>query len=145
MTIFIYILTFIFVILSLYIIRVIYAQMTFLSYYYKHSNKEEIFTENEDLKELNKNYSSFRDFENTVKIVVRFFLKKVVARINFVKHYLSLIFIKFISFVISIFDKYYHNRIDEFLNRSIENKTYVKYFWKNLKQFKKEIAEKEDK
>ena len=88
---------------------------------------------------ISQKYNSYENFRNTIKVLVKFYLKKLNRVYRFLTHYLALLFIKFINIMQSLFGSWYKKLISSFLEASIENKSYVKFFWKDLKKFKKEI------
>ena len=88
---------------------------------------------------ISQKYNSYENFRNTIKVLVKFYLKKLNRVYKFLTHYLALLFIKFINIMQSLFGSWYKKLINSFLEASIENKSYVKFFWKDLKKFKKEI------
>ncbi len=88
---------------------------------------------------ISQKYNSYENFRNTIKVLVKFYLKKLNRVYRFLTHYLALLFIKFINIMQSLFGSWYKKLINSFLEASIENKSYVKFFWKDLKKFKKEI------
>lgn len=94
--------------------------------------------------EISENYNSFFNFRNTIKVVVKFYLKRVVKLYNFLTHYLVLLAIKGLENLQTLFSIIYKRMINSFLEKSIENKSYVKFFWKDLKKFKKEIDSESD-
>ena len=94
--------------------------------------------------EISENYNSFYNFRNTIKVVVKFYLKRVVKLYNFLTHYLVLLAIKGLENLQTLFSIIYKRMINSFLEKSIENKSYVKFFWKDLKKFKKEIDSESD-
>ena len=94
--------------------------------------------------EISENYNSFFNFRNTIKVVVKFYLKRLVKLYNFLTHYLVLLAIKGLENLQTLFSIIYKRMINSFLEKSIENKSYVKFFWKDLKKFKKEIDSESD-
>ena len=93
---------------------------------------------------ISQKYNSYENFRNTIKVLVKFYLKKLNRVYRFLTHYLALLFIKFINIMQSLFGSWYKKLINSFLEASIENKSYVKFFWKDLKKFKKEIDSDSD-
>lgn len=92
--------------------------------------------------EITEKYNSFENFKNTLRVVLKFYIKRFNKYYNFFKHYIEFIFIKSFNYIIETFDKLYKKMINRFLEKSIANKSYVKFFWKDLKNFKKEIDSK---
>lgn len=119
-----YALLFIIVTLSIYIIYV-------LIMHYRYLSRTDYA--------ISQKYNSYENFRNTIKVLVKFYLKKLNRVYRFLTHYLALLFIKFINIMQSLFGSWYKKLINSFLEASIENKSYVKFFWKDLKKFKKEI------
>ena len=119
-----YALLFIIVTLSIYIIYV-------LIMHYRYLSRTDYA--------ISQKYNSYENFRNTIKVLVKFYLKKLNRVYKFLTHYLALLFIKFINIMQSLFGSWYKKLINSFLEASIENKSYVKFFWKDLKKFKKEI------
>ena len=113
----------------------LYVFFVFISHYR--------FLKNADY-EISEVYNSYSNFKNTMKVLIKFYLKKLSKNYNFLTHYLALIFIKIIKIIQDIFEKVHKKLISNFLEKSIENKSYVKFFWKDLKNFKKEIDSKSD-
>lgn len=89
--------------------------------------------------EISDEYNSYDNFKNTMRATYKFYARRFYKSMKFSTHYIELIFIKFVNTVMAVFEKIYKKMINRFLERSVENKSYVKFFWKDLKKFKKEI------
>ncbi len=107
---------------------------------YRHmSNLEEedfnnLMKENEENK-----YDSVANFILTLETLLKFSLRRVAKSYNFFLHYMHFSLIKILSYIQNIFGYFYNWLRDSFVKKSIKNKVYVKHFWSNLKEFKKEM------
>ncbi|MDQ5957582.1 MAG: hypothetical protein QG614_557 [Patescibacteria group bacterium] len=79
-----------------------------------------------------------------MRATYKYYFKRLAKAFSFIIHYIEFIFIKAVNWVINRFDSAYARMINRFLEKSVSNKSYVKFFWKDLKEFKKEIDSKKD-
>jgi hypothetical protein len=83
-------------------------------------------------------------FIQTIATVLRFFIRKINRYFNFLIHYLVLLFIKLIELSHILVEIIYSKLRNRFVEKSLEDKSYVKHFWPHLKKFKKEIDSEKD-
>jgi hypothetical protein len=120
-------------IISILIIREIYKNYKYIS-----NLEEEDF--NNLIKENEENkYDSVFNFIQTLETLLKFSLRRVAKNYNFSLHYIHFSLIKILSYIQNIFQYFYNWLRDSFVKKSIKNKVYVKHFWSNLKEFKKEM------
>ena len=102
--------------------------------HYKYLNNTEII-------EIDEEYSSVKVASKTYESILKFSLRKFVKAYQFVLHYIHLFVLKLLRGVQSVFDFIYAILRNSFVKKSVKNKAYVKYFWSNLKEFRKEMDE----
>ena len=99
---------------------------------------------NLEVTEIDDEYSSVKVAVKTYESILKFSLRKFVKAYQFILHYIHLLTIKLLSGVQSVFDFIYAILRDSFVKKSVKNKAYVKHFWSNLKEFRKEMDEDDE-
>jgi hypothetical protein len=96
--------------------------------------------EGEDIA-IDTDYNAVKSVMKTYETLIKFSIRRFVKNYSFTLHYVHLFAIKIMSQIQNFFDFIYAILRNSFVKKSIENKTYVKHFWGNLKEFKKEMDE----
>jgi hypothetical protein len=97
-----------------------------------------------DVKEIDENYNSVNAVVKTYESILKFSIRRFVKTYYFILHYIHLLSIKLLAFIQRVFDLIYSLLRDSFVKKSVKNKAYVKHFWSNLKEFRKEMDESND-
>jgi hypothetical protein len=128
--------TTLFILISLSILFFLY----FVYHVYKHYK---FLSTDTEILEIDENYNSASAAMKTYDSILKFALRKFVKTYLFILHYIHLFIIKLLARIQSVFDFIYSILRDSFVKKSIQNKSYVKHFWGNLKEFKKEMDKKD--
>ena len=126
--------TTLFILISLSILFFLYFVFNIFKHY-------KFLNTNTEILEIDENYSSVNTAIKTYESILKFSLRRFVKIYYFILHYIHLLSIKFLSLVQSLFDWIYSVLRDSFVKKSVKNKAYVKHFWSNLKEFRKEMDE----
>lgn len=123
-----------YILISLSILFFLYFIFNIFKHYkYLNTSKE--------VTEIDEEYSSVKVASKTYESILKFSLRRFVKAYQFVLHYIHLFSLKLLRGVQSIFDFIYAILRDSFVKKSVKNKAYVKHFWSNLKEFRKEMDE----
>lgn len=110
---------------------------------YKHYKTLMSVDESEDVS-IDTKYNSIKLVMNTYESLLKYTLRRFVKNYLFVLHYIHLFSIKFLAKIQLAFALMYSLLRDSFVKKSVQNKAYVKHFWGNLKEFKKEMDDVDD-
>lgn len=83
----------------------------------------------------NKNH---KYFVKVVKIIIKYFVKRVIKYYNFATHYILFVILKIVNIFNNLGSMFYTKLRDYFIVKSVKDKSYIKFFWKSLKEYKKE-------
>lgn len=126
--------TTLFILISLSILFFLYFVFNIFKHY-------KFLNTNTEILEIDESYSSVNTAIKTYESILKFSLRRFVKIYYFILHYIHLLSIKLLSLVQSLFDWIYSVLRDSFVKKSVKNKAYVKHFWSNLKEFRKEMDE----
>jgi hypothetical protein len=125
-----------FILISLSILFLLYFLFNLFEHY-------KFLNTDTDILEVDDNYKSVDVAVKTYESLLKFAIRRFVKGYYFIIHYMHLLSIKVLASIQSLFDYLYSVLRNSFVKKSVKNKVYVKHFWNNLKEFKKEMDEDE--
>lgn len=109
-----------------------------------------LYSDTNKTQESNFIYSDREDIDHkyflkVLKIIFKIIIKTFLRYYHFALHYILFFFLKIIDYISDMGNFLYEKMRDYFMQKSLEDKRYVKYFWKHLRQYKKERDSEEEK